>query len=238
MNGSVKMTKHNEAKINDIANIVIMPGDPNRATLIADKYLQDKKLVNNVRGIKAYTGYYKNKRITVMAHGMGMPSASIYAYELFKYYNVDTIIRIGSAGSYMEDYKLGDIILASSVDTPSNIAKHITKEPYDLISAFEDINNAIIKTAKELNLKLKESRVTTMDVFEPYFMDNIDKTNLSVTEMEAYIIFLLAKTFNKKCACLLTIADENYSENKMSSEDREKNMDNMINLALNSTLNL
>ena len=232
------MTKHNEAEKKDIAPIVIMPGDPNRATLIAEKHLKDYKLVNNIRGMKAYTGYFKNERITVMAHGMGMPSASIYVYELFKYYDVDIVIRIGSAGSYKSDYKLGDIVLASSVDTPSNIAKQITKEDYSLINCFKDVNEVIIKTSNELNLDVKESKVTTMDVFEPYFIDNLNTENLQVTEMEAYIIFLLAKIFNKKCACLLTIADENYSTNEMSADDREKNMDNMINLALNSTLNL
>ncbi len=229
------MTNHNEAKIEDIAPIVIMPGDPKRATLIADKYLENKKLVNDVRGMKAYTGYYNNKRITVMAHGMGMPSASIYVYELFKFYNVDVIIRIGSAGSYSSNYRLGDIVLLNSVTTKSNIAKSITKDNYDVIESFDDINNIIRNCSVKLGINIKDAKVTTMDVFEPYFKENLDTTNLEVTEMESYIIFLLSKIFNKKCACLLTIADENYSDNNMDAIDREKNMDNMIKLALKST---
>ena len=210
------MTNHNEAKIEDIAPIVIMPGDPKRATLIADKYLENKKLVNDVRGMKAYTGYYNNKRITVMAHGMGMPSASIYVYELFKFYNVDVIIRIGSAGSYSSNYRLGDIVLLNSVTTKSNIAKSITKDNYDVIESFDDINNIIRNCSVKLGINIKDAKVTTMDVFEPYFKENLDTTNLEVTEM-------------------LTIADENYSDNNMDAIDREKNMDNMIKLALKST---
>ncbi len=232
------MTEHNEAKYDEIANIVIMPGDPKRATFIAENYLKDYKLVNDVRGMKAYTGYYNNKRVTVMAHGMGMPSASIYVYELFKFYNVDIIIRIGSAGSYNDNYKLGDIILASQINTRSNIASNITNDNYDIIDAFSDINKSIIDVAKNINVDIKTSKVTTMDVFEPYFINNIDKEGLEVTEMEAYIIFLLSKLMNKKCACLLTIADENYSDNNMSAIERQNSMDNMIKLALETSINL
>lgn len=232
------MTEHNEAKYDEIANIVIMPGDPKRATFIAENYLKDYKLVNDVRGMKAYTGYYNNKRVTVMAHGMGMPSASIYVYELFKFYNVDIIIRIGSAGSYNDNYKLGDIILASQINTRSNIASNITNDNYDIIDAFSDINKSIIDVAKNINVDIKTSKVTTMDVFEPYFINNIDKEGLEVTEMEAYIIFLLSKLMNKKCACLLTIADENYSDNNMSAIERQNSMVNMIKLALETSINL
>ena len=117
-------TAHNEAKKEDISKTVIMPGDPLRAKYIAEKYLTDYKLVNKVRGMYAYTGYYKNKRVTVMAHGMGNPSVGIYTYELFKFYDVDEIIRIGSCGATTDKIKLRDVILVNSSYSDSNYAKY------------------------------------------------------------------------------------------------------------------
>ena len=121
-------TPHNEANLGEIAKTVIMPGDPLRAKYIADNFLSDAKLVNSVRGMYAYTGFYKNKKITVMASGMGMPSMGIYSYELFKFYDVENIIRIGSCGAYKPELKLFDIILAQNTFSESNFALTLNNE--------------------------------------------------------------------------------------------------------------
>lgn len=232
-------TPHIEAKDEEIANIVLMPGDPLRAKYIAEKYLTDYKLVNEVRNMLAYTGYYKDKRITVMAHGMGMPSLGIYAYELFNIYNVDTIIRIGSCGSYDKNIKIGDTVLASSIKTKSNIAESMTGNKINEISVFNDVNFIIKETAKNNNIELKESEVTTSDIFDLYYEDILkDDNTIKVAEMEAFVLFLLAHKHKKECACLLTVVDEVHNKNSLSSEEREKNLNNMIIVALESALQL
>ena len=232
-------TPHIEAKDGEIANIVLMPGDPLRAKYIAEKYLTDYKLVNEVRNMLAYTGYYKDKRITVMAHGMGMPSLGIYAYELFNIYNVDTIIRIGSCGSYDKNIKIGDTVLASSVNTKSNIAESMTGNKINEISVFDDVNFIIKQTASNNNIELKESEVTTSDIFDLYYEDILKNDNtIKVAEMEAFVLFLLAHKHKKECACLLTVVDEVHNKKSISSEEREKNLNNMIIVALESALQL
>ena len=142
-------TPHNEANLGEIAKTVIMPGDPLRAKYIAENFLEDYKLVNKVRGVYAYTGKYKGKEITVMASGMGMPSMGIYCYELFKFYNVENIIRIGSCGGYKPDLKLFDIILADKVFSESNFALTLNNEVCHIVEADSDLNNIISSTATE-----------------------------------------------------------------------------------------
>ena len=138
------MTPHNEANIEDIADIVIMPGDPLRAKYISDNFLEDSKLVNSVRGMYAYTGFYKGKRITIMASGMGMPSMGIYSYELFKIYNVKSIIRIGSCGSYSPNLKLFDIVLSENCFNEGNFALTMNNENCHIVSSNDELNNIII----------------------------------------------------------------------------------------------
>ena len=231
-------TAHNEAKINEISNIVLMSGDPLRAKYIAEKYLTDYKLVNNVRGMYAYTGYYKDKRITVMGHGMGMPSIGIYAYELYKFYNVDTIIRIGSCGTHDKNIRLGDTVLASSVNTPSNFSMEMFDKNVNELEAFDSINFIIKKVAERNNIPLKEEVVTTSSVFDVYFEHVKNKEEYKVLEMEAFALFLIAHELKKECACLLTVVDEAYSTNQASAIDREKNLNDMILIALESSLEL
>ena len=148
------MTPHNEAKKEDIAKIVIMPGDPLRAKYIAENFLTDFRLVNSVRNVFAYTGKYKNKEITIMASGMGMPSMGIYSYELYKYYDVETIIRIGSCGGYIPELKLFDVVLAENVYNEGNFALTANNEDCHLVSASTDINAIIENTAKVENIKI------------------------------------------------------------------------------------
>ena len=147
-------TPHNEANLGDIAKTVIMPGDPLRAKYIAENFLQNYKLVNSVRGMYAYTGKYKNKEITVMASGMGMPSMGIYCYELYKFYEVENIIRIGSCGAYKPELKLFDIILSENVFSESNYALTLNNDNCHLVSADSNLNSIIKQTALDKKITL------------------------------------------------------------------------------------
>lgn len=146
-------TPHNEANKGDIAKTVVMPGDPLRAKYIAENFMENYKLVNQVRGMYAYTGTYKGKELTVMAHGMGMPSVGIYTYELFKFYDVENIIRIGSCGGYKPELKLFDIILSKNVFSESNYALTLNNDDCHIVSSSKELNNIIQNTAEESNVK-------------------------------------------------------------------------------------
>ena len=158
-------TAHIESLKNDIANIVLMPGDPKRAKYIADNFLKNVKLVNQVRAMTAYTGYYKGKKITIFPSGMGNPSIGIYSYELFKYYDVDTIIRIGTIGGYSKDLKVGDVVLVETSVTTSNYALIQNGDNRKEINSNMYLNNTINNVAKDNNINLFESRVLCSDVF-------------------------------------------------------------------------
>lgn len=229
------MTAHIEAKKEDIAKIVLMPGDPKRAEFIAQNFLKDYKLVNTVRGMFAFTGYYKDTRVTVMASGMGMPSMGIYSYELYHFYDVDTIIRIGSAGAYDENLKIYDVVLVTEAYSDSSFAKVQNGSLEEILSSSETINNHIKETAKELNIELKEGRIYSSDVFykenDNYEYKNKEKKCLAV-EMESFALFHNAKITNKKAACLLTISDHFITKEETTSEEREKSFTNMMKIAL------
>lgn len=236
------MTPHNEAKIDDIAKIVIMAGDPFRVKYIAEKYLSDYRLVNKVRGMYAYTGYYKNKLITVMGHGMGMASAGIYFYELFKFYDVDLIIRTGTCGTANSNINLLDLILAEDSYTESNYAFVFSKDNVHLEKANQTLNKNMEIVASEKNKKLIKGTVMTCDVFDPYvdwkaMYDRIPSNlNILCTEMEAFALFHIARTLNKKAACILTVVDSKCTTKVVSSDDREKQLGDMIEIALDSIL--
>ena len=237
------MTPHNNAKKGEIAKTVIMPGDPLRAKYIASKYLDDYKLVNDVRGMFAYTGFYKGKKITVMAHGMGMPSMGIYAYELYKFYDVDEIIRIGSCGAYLEEMKLFDIILATSVYTESSFALTLNNDLCHIAYSDEDLNVKIEKVAYNSGIKLYQGMTACLDCFDVYMTD-IDKffdrmpdgVKPIAAEMEAFALFYVAKMLGKKAACLMSVVDSKYIKNVASAEEREQGLDKMIKLALDSII--
>lgn len=232
------MTPHIEAKNYEIASTVIMPGDPLRAQYIANTYLDDVKLVNKVRNIYAYTGTYKGVKVTIMASGMGMPSIGIYSYELFKFYNVENIIRVGSAGSYSKDLKLYDVVLVNEAYSKSSFAK-IQGYDSDIISSSESINNIIKSTAEILNKKLTVGKIYSTDVF----YDNVDINKLYnegclCVEMESFALFYNAKKLNKKASCLLTISDNLVTHEETTSEERQKSFNDMIILALESAIRL
>lgn len=237
------MTPHNEAKKEDIADVVLMPGDPLRAKYIAEKYLTDYKLVNSVRGMYAYTGFYKGKRITVMAHGMGMPSIGIYVYELYKIYDVKEIIRIGSCGGYLEEEKLFDIILSTDVYSESNFALTLNNEDCHLVEADESLNDKISKVALEKGIKLFKGTTACLDCFDLYmtdinkFLERIPSNIKPISaEMEAFALFYIAKMLGKKAACLMSVVDSKFIKEVATPLEREKGLDKMIELALDSII--
>ena len=239
------MTPHNEAKIDDISNIVVMPGDPLRAKYISDNFLINSRLVNSVRGIYAYTGLYKGKRITVMASGMGMPSMGIYSYELYKYYNVEKIIRIGSCGGYSPDLKLFDIILSENCFSEGNYALTMNNDDCHIVSSDVELNSIIEKTAKEDNIKITKGNTVCTDCFDLYmtdankFLERVPKDfNPIGSEMEAFALFYTAKVLNKKACCLMSVVDSNYIKEVATPEERQTSLNNMIKLALDSTLEM
>lgn len=238
-------TPHNEAKLGEIAKTVIMPGDPLRAKYIAENFLDDYKLVNSVRGIYTYTGTYKGKEITVMASGMGMPSMGIYSYELYKFYGVENIIRIGSCGSYKPELKLFDIILSENVFSESNFALTLNNEDCHIISSDDTLNNIIKNTAKETNIDIFVGNTVCTDCFDVYmtdvnqFLARIPEGfNPASAEMEAFALFYVAKVLNKKAACLMSVVDSKFIKDIATPEERQTGLNNMIKLALDSSLKI
>lgn len=236
---------HNNAKKADIAKTVIMPGDPLRAKYIAKTFLEDYKLVNRVRGMYAYTGFYKGKKITVMAHGMGMASIGIYAYELFNMYDVDNIIRIGSCGSYDKDLKLFDLILCEDVYSESNYALTFNNEDCHLINSSETLNKKILDTAKKENIKILKGNTICTDCFDVYMMDQdkfLDRVPKHIkplaAEMEAFALFYIARILDKNASCILSVVDSKFITEVATSEEREKGLDQMIKLALETAVSL
>ena len=237
-------TPHNEAKLGEIAKTVIMPGDPLRAKYISDNFLENVKLVNSVRGMFAYTGTYNNTQVTVMAHGMGMPSAGIYTYELFKYYNVDNIIRIGSCGGYKKDLKLFDIILSKSVFSESNYAFTLNNDTTKIVQSDNILNSRILQTAKENNINIYYENTVSTDCFDLYmtdvnkFLNRIPEGfNPYAAEMEAFSILYNAKLLGKSASCLMSVVDSKFITESVSFEDRQNKLNIMIKLALDSIKN-
>lgn len=236
-------TPHNEAKLEDIAKTVIMPGDPLRAKYIADNFLENYKLVNKVRGMYAYTGTYKGKVITVMASGMGIPSMGIYSYELFHFYNVEHIIRIGTCGAFIKDLNLLDIILVDKSYTESNYALSFDNKDIHIEGASTKLNNVIRDTATQNDIKLFEGTTLCNECFDPYIpnikitLDRIPKDiNIIGCEMEAFALFYNAKREGKHASCLLNVVDALTTKKSLSSEERQNGLNNMIKLALESAI--
>ena len=236
------MTVHIESKKEDIAEVVLMPGDPLRAKYIAEKFLTDYKLVNRVRNMFAYTGYYKDKRVTVFASGMGVPSIGIYSYELYKFYDVKKIIRIGTSGSFNKDIKVKDVVLSSGAYCKSYFDQLFDGEDIDYIESSKSLNDTIINTANSLNIPLKIGKTITSDVFDLYsdsmekFKSNFPEDDYLATEMEAFGLFYMASKFKREATCLLTVVDSFYDKNSLTSEEREKSLDQMITLALEAAI--
>ena len=239
------MPIHCNAKKEDIAKTVLMPGDPLRAKYIAENFLENARLVNTVRNMLAYTGTYKGKEITVFSHGMGMASMGIYCYELYKFYDVENIIRIGSCGAYSEDLNIFDTILVDKSYTEGNFAYEWNEKDCHLIESSEFLNEIIESTAKEINIPYIKGNTLCSDCFDGYLesIPNLIKRfpkdlNIIGAEMEAFALFYMAHYLGKQASCLLTVVDSHYKKQEISSEEREKSLNNMITLALESAIKI
>ena len=242
-------TPHNEASKENIAKIVLTSGDPKRCEYIAKNYLENVKLVNSVRGMTAYTGEYKGKRITIFPMGMGMPSLGIYAYELYKFYDVETIIRMGTCGTTDPNMTILDTIFLEGSYTESNFALMVNRDNKTHLSyASRKINDIIEQVAKEENISYKKGFGSCSEVFDVYLSEEQYKDMLEhlpkeidiiAVEMEAFALFYIANMLGKNAACLLTLVDSRYKKGEVvTSEAREKKLDNMIKIALNASLKL
>ncbi len=233
-------TPHINAKKNDFAKTVIMAGDPLRVKYIADNYLTDAKLVNTTRNMLGYTGKYKGKRISVMGHGMGMPSMMIYAYELFKFYDVQSIIRVGTCGGLTTDKHALDVVMSEWAYTPSNINKRLN-EKRNKIFATPKMLEIAKKVIDNSNQQVDSCGTLTFDVFDCYGNENMKKyvkKGCKVVEMEVYMLYLLAEKYGRNALSFLTVSDNSLLNEIVSAEMRQNSLDNMIKLALDVAVNI
>ena len=224
------MTCHNSAKKGEIAKSVLVPGDPKRAKFIAENFLEEIKLVNEVRGALAYTGKYKGKEVSVMASGMGDGSMGIYSHELFNEYDVDRIIRVGSAGALSDDLKLGDVIAALSASTDSGYLNH-----YNFPGVFAPTASAaLVKKLIKLDDSIILGPIYSTPVFycDNEYFEPCKKMGMLAIEMEAAALYANAAELHKDAICLLTISDIIGKEENMTPKEREETFTKMINLAL------
>ena len=233
--GDVMPTPHNTANTGDIAKTVIMPGDPLRAKYIADTYLDNVVRFNNVRNIYGYTGVYRDVDISVMASGMGMPSMGIYSYELFKYYDVDNIIRIGSAGSISDKVDLRDIVLAIGTSTDSNYAKQYNLPgTYAPVADFGLLNCAY-EQSKLYGIAAEVGNVVSTDVFyndNPEYNKAWSNMGVLAVEMESAALYMNAARLSKNALAMFTISDNLMNGQSLSVEERQEGFDDMIKLSL------
>ncbi len=233
------MTAHIQAEKEQIAQTVIMPGDPLRAKFIAETFLENYELVSSVRNIYAYTGFYKGKKVTIMASGMGMGSMGIYSYELYKFYNVKNIIRVGTAGSYSPDLNVYDVLLTNASYSDSTFAKVQNNSDKNIINASNSLNLCIMQTAEKLNMHLSIGNIYSTDVFykeNENYAELFKKYGCVAVEMESFALFHNAEILNKNAACILTISNSFITNEETKSEEREKNFTDMIKLALETAL--
>lgn len=228
-------TAHNNAKANDFAKTVLMPGDPLRAKYIAETYLENPRQVTAVRNMFGYTGTYKGKEISVMGGGMGMPSIGIYSYELFNFYGVDQIIRIGSAGALQNHIKVMDVVIGMGACTDSNYAyQYGLPGTFAPIADYELMNKAI-ETAKRQGTNVVVGNVVSSDVFynaDPTVNDRWRSMGVLAVEMEAAALYMNAAKAKKKALCMLTISDHIYTGEALCAEDRQLGFGKMMEIAL------
>ena len=233
------MSVHIAAKNGEIADTVLLPGDPKRAKWIAENFLENAVCYTDIRGMLGFTGTYKGKRISVQGTGMGIPSISIYITELMKDYGVKTLIRVGSAGSYQEDIKIRDIVVALSTSTDSNINNRRFKGASFAPTVNFDLLSKVLKTAEEKNIKIKAGNILTSDEFyndDPTYFKKWAEFGVLAVEMETAALYTLASKYKAKALSILTISDSLVSPEITSSEEREKTFNEMIELALETVI--
>ncbi len=233
------MSVHIAAKNGEIADTVLLPGDPKRAKWIAENFLENAVCYTDIRGMLGFTGTYKGKRISVQGTGMGIPSMSIYITELMKDYGVKTLIRVGSAGSYQEEVKIRDIVVALSTSTDSNINNRRFKGASFAPTVNFDLLSKVLKTAEEKNIKIKAGNILTSDEFyndDPNYFKKWAEFGVLAVEMETAALYTLASKYKAKALSILTISDSLVSPEITSSEEREKTFNEMIELALETAI--
>ncbi len=228
-------TPHNNANKGDIAKTVLLPGDPLRAKFIADTFLTDVTQFNTVRNMFGYTGYYKGKKVSVMGSGMGMASLGIYVSELYKFYDVEQVIRVGSAGAYSPDCEIFDVVIAQGACTDSNFAHQ-----YNLPGTFSAIGDfdLLLKaynTAKDMGVKTHVGNIFSSDIFYSATPDDWKKwaeMGCLCVEMETYALYCLASYYHKKALTILTISDSFINSKVTTAEQRQTSFTNMMKIAL------
>lgn len=241
-------TPHIDAKPEDFAKTVLMPGDPLRSKFIAENFLTGAKLVNNVRGVQGYTGEYKGVPVSVMASGMGMPSIGIYSYELYNFFGVNNIIRVGSAGGMNESVKVRDIVIAQGACTNSNFPDSFgIKGTFAPIASYELLEKSV-ETAKEMSLNFKVGNVLSSDVFYnddttflPYEQQSgytFAKMGVLAVEMEAAALYMNAARAGKNALAILTVSDHLMTGEATSAKERQTSFTDMMELALKTAIKL
>lgn len=235
-------TPHISAKKEDIAKTVLMPGDPLRTKFIAETFLESPVLVNNVRGVQGHTGTWKGVPVTVMASGMGIPAIGIYSWELYNFYDVDNIIRIGSAGAMRDDLKLMDIVAGQGACTDSNFAHQFELNgTFAPIADYTLLSNCV-EAAKEKGIDMKVGNILSSDNF--YSPSNCDDSTkwrdmgVMAVEMEAAGLYMNAARAGKRALCICTISDHLYRSEALSSEERQLSLTQMIEIALDTAVKM
>jgi len=232
-------TPHNRAQIGEIAKVVLMCGDPLRAKYIADNYLTDVKLVNDVRNMYCFTGTYKGKKISVMGSGMGIPSMAIYSNELYEHYDVDTIIRVGTCGAYKKEAKVRDVVVAVGASSDSNYANQFgLNGTFSAIANF-DLLRRCDNVCKEMNVKAHFGNVFSSDVFYNANKEAWQKwaeLGILAVEMETYALYINAAKFNKKALTIMSVSDSFVSEEVTDASERETGFKSMMEIALETAL--
>ncbi|MDD4850176.1 MAG: purine-nucleoside phosphorylase [Gemmiger sp.] len=237
-------TPHNRAENGDFAKTVLMPGDPLRAKFIAETFLENPRLVTDVRGMLGYTGHYQGRPVSVMGSGMGMPSIGIYSYELYSRYGVENIIRIGSAGSYTATAKLFDVLLATGAYSESNYALTQSGDSTPIQQPSAALNEALRQSAARQDIPLIEGIIHSSDVFyretgneTPTYWEKLrDEKGCLAVEMESFALFHNAAVLGKNAACLLTISDSFVSPEITTAEQRQTSFTAMMKVALGAVL--
>ena len=237
-------TPHIGAKEDDFAETVLMPGDPLRAKFIAENFLEDVQEVNSVRGMLGFTGVYKGKKVSVMGSGMGQPSIGIYSYELYKFYGVENIIRVGSCGAYSPELNVFDVLVASAAYSDTTYAKMQNGSDDSFAFPSKHINEVIMEISEELKIPVRAQKIYSSDVFymeselAAKHLGRMQEMGIGAVEMESFALFTNANVLEKKAACILTVSDSLVSGKETTSEERQSAFTNMMKVALETAINI
>ena len=236
------MTPHNSARPGDFARTVLMPGDPLRSKYIAENFLTDPVLVNNVRGVQGYTGKWKDVPVSVMASGMGMPSIGIYSWELYSNYNVENIIRIGSAGALQDDVNVMDIVIGQGACTNSHYTDHYAFPGFYAPIADYTLMQHAVESAAEHGAKFHVGNIYSSDNFyHPKSYEGtraVRRMGVLAVEMEAAALYANAAYLGKRALCICTISDHLYKSEELSPEERQTGLNDMIKIALDTAVKM